>query len=253
MWSAAARASASRRRSTRRRSVVVLGHEVERLAVEDRRLVLRPAELGLLAGADEVVDRAARLAGVAPVARERASPRRARRSSSSKNARPRACRSCAPRPRQQVVGDVADQDVLEAVLLLALDDRHSSRGGPGRGARARRAARRCRRLAGDPLERAAPEDLADNGGVEQQRPLGGGQRVEPGGDDPADRRRQRVARAVDDSAIVGGELLDEERVALGGLGEPRARLARSSVCRAAAPASFCERRSALSGSSGSAV
>src|SRR4029079_12267717 len=47
---------------------VVLGYQVERLAVEDRGLVLGPAELGHLARADEVVDRPARLPGIAALA-----------------------------------------------------------------------------------------------------------------------------------------------------------------------------------------
>ena len=50
---------------------VVFRDEVERLPVDDRGLVLRPAALGLLGGADEVADGALGFASVAPVARER--------------------------------------------------------------------------------------------------------------------------------------------------------------------------------------
>src|SRR5262249_60215084 len=47
---------------------VVPGHEVERLLVEDRGLVLRPAVLRLLGRADEVADRTLGIARVPPVA-----------------------------------------------------------------------------------------------------------------------------------------------------------------------------------------
>ena len=121
-------------------------HEVERLAVEDRGLVLGPAVLGLLAGARRSSRPRARVAGVAPVARERgrglaqprpSTPRRTR-------ATPRAAPPLGS--RQKLVGDLPDQDVLEGELLLALDDRAVSRAGSGRAARARRAAPRARPL-----------------------------------------------------------------------------------------------------------
>src|SRR5438046_421625 len=81
------------------------------------------AELGLLAGPDEVVDRPARLAGVAPVARQRGRDLAHLGRRVLEEARDRRMPFLAPRPRQQLVGDLADQHVLEAVLLLALDDR----------------------------------------------------------------------------------------------------------------------------------
>ena len=100
------------------------------------------------------------------------------------------------------------------------------------------------------LERAAPERLADDRGVEQQRPLRGRQRVEPRGDDPAHRRRERGVRGRG-LGHRRRELLDEERVALGGLGQPRGVLAAQVLERAARRASASPRRSAAG--SGSAV
>jgi hypothetical protein len=47
---------------------VVLADQVERLAVEDRGLVLRPAPLSLLRRLDEVAQSPLRLARVSPVA-----------------------------------------------------------------------------------------------------------------------------------------------------------------------------------------
>jgi hypothetical protein len=54
-----------------REPLVVLRNEVERLAVEHRRLILRPAALGLLGHLDEVTDRALTFARVPPVTGER--------------------------------------------------------------------------------------------------------------------------------------------------------------------------------------
>ena len=71
-WNDAELASASRRRSMLRRSASSAGTSCERLAVEERRVVLRPAALGLLGRADELFDGAVVVAGVAPVAGERA-------------------------------------------------------------------------------------------------------------------------------------------------------------------------------------
>ena len=50
---------------------VVLGQELERLAVEGNRPILGPATLGFLRRCDQVLNRALTLAGVAPVASER--------------------------------------------------------------------------------------------------------------------------------------------------------------------------------------
>ena len=121
-------------------------------------------------------------------------------------------------PRQQFVGDLANQHVLEAELLLALDDR-------GRVAHDQVALLECaeqRREAvpvvHHPLERAAPKSLAGDRGVEHQRPLPRGKGVEPCSDDSANRRRQRVGRGAG-LAHRGRELLDEQRVALGRAGQ----------------------------------
>src|SRR5258707_6148275 len=99
-------------------------------------------------------------------------------------------------PRQEVVGDVADEDVSEGPLLLALDDRR--RLSPDEIAelelyedaldvRARRA---------DGAQRAVPEDLADDRRVEEQRTLALRQGIEARGDDPADARRQDSGRRL---------------------------------------------------------
>ena len=65
-------AIASRRRSALRCSVVVLGHEPERLAVEHHRVVFRPAALRLLGGTGQLRDRPLEVARIAPVVGERA-------------------------------------------------------------------------------------------------------------------------------------------------------------------------------------
>ena len=97
--------------------------------------------------------------------------------------------------RQQLVRDIADEDVLEAELLLAFD--HRARLTQDQIAaleRAEELRQPVRPAARDPLDRPAPEGLADDRGVEQQRPLGVGQRIEPCGDDAADRARERPSR-----------------------------------------------------------
>ena len=86
-------------------------------------MVLRPAALGLLGGAHELVHRSLVVACVVPVARERAdrlAGRTHRALEELGHARVAARAVCA---RQEVVGDVADQGVREGVLLLAFDDR----------------------------------------------------------------------------------------------------------------------------------
>ena len=100
------------------------------------------------------------------------------------------------------------------------------------------------------LERAVPEDPADDGGVEQQRALGCGERVEPGGDHAADVRRQLGAPPAARSARAASSSMKS--------GLPSAVVARRAASRSSASrASRSTRRASVSsvdsGSSGSAV
>src|SRR5581483_10858712 len=76
-------------------------------------------------------------------------------------------------------------------------------------------------------QHAAPEDLAPDRRVEQDRALGVRERVEPRGEEAPDRVRQRARRRRRRLGERRGELLDEERVARRRSGElGRALLAR---------------------------
>src|SRR5207342_2689801 len=94
--------------------------------------------------------------------------------------------------RLEVVGDVADEDVLERPLLVSLDPRPGLTANqvaplePGE----RRA--ETVGIARDPLDRATPEDAANDRCVEHDVPLLGRKRVEAGGDEAADRRGEAV-------------------------------------------------------------
>ena len=126
----------------------------------------------------------------------------------------------ASRPREELVGDVADQHVLERVLVVALDRRDSL--APDQVAALEVLEQLGQAVAdiGHALEAALPEHLALHGGVDQHRSLGRGQGVQARRDDPADRRRQGAGLG---RGFPGGrgELLDEERIPLGGRGEQR--------------------------------
>ena len=122
-WNDAWAAIARRRRMKLLRSSSSSGTSSSACAVEQRRVILRPAALRLRRGALELVDRAWMVARVAPVARDRADrlarhARRALEELGDQRVAPRALRA-----RQQVVRDVADQDVRERELLLSLHDR----------------------------------------------------------------------------------------------------------------------------------
>ena len=124
----------------------------------------------------------------------------------------------ALRARERLVRDVLDEPVLERELLVALDPGDRLAADEVALPRASRAACDRSRPLVDARERAPPEDAPDDGGVDSTVRSVGRQRVEAGGDDRADARRQLVTRrSVVCSASDGGELLDEERVALGGL------------------------------------
>ena len=167
---------------------VVGRHEVERLAVEQHRVLLRPAALGLLGRRDEVVDRPLEVAGVAPVAGERAVASPTSPVGSSMNSAIGAWPARAAGARQQVVGDVADEHVLErrtAASPSMIDDALAAdQVAPLE--RRRAAAEPVGDRASITLERAAPEHLADDRRVEEERALLGRQRVEARGDDAAD-------------------------------------------------------------------
>ena len=131
--------------------------------------------------------------------------------------------------REPGVGDVADQDVLEAVGLLARD----------RGAVLAREKVALQQAVEDRLELvdvgrevgdgAFPEDPADHRGALQQPLFVPGQPVDAGRDD----RLQRVRNPLRGRAALEqhpGRLLDEERIALGLLQQrPRARRGRELV------------------------
>ncbi len=100
---------------------IVFGQKRERLAVERDGALLRPAATGVVSSGDEVVNRTGGLAGLAPVVakglvrladaacRLREKPRDGRMPFATGSA------------WESLVGDVADQAVLERELLIALD------------------------------------------------------------------------------------------------------------------------------------
>jgi len=99
----------------------VLGDELERLAIEAERLVLRPAAVRLFRAHEQVFDRAFRLAGLPPVVRER-------RRDVARFARSpfQELGNCpvsfgAQRPRQDRICHLADELVPERELLLSLE------------------------------------------------------------------------------------------------------------------------------------
>src|SRR5207247_5229211 len=93
------------------------------------------------------------------------------------------------RSRQCRVRDVADEHVLEAELLVATKPR--DRLAPYQVTSFERVEQpsELELTRVHLLEGAAPEDLADDGRVEENGALAGRERVEPGGHDRADRRR----------------------------------------------------------------
>ena len=121
--------------------------------------------------------------------------------------------------RQRLVGDLAYEHVLERVLRIPSDPRH------GLAPQQAAVLEQVEHLVDpvvvgvEPLERPEPEDLPDRRGREDNRALALRQRVEPGGDDVPDRGRDLLVRIRRVLGHRGGELLDEERIALGRLGE----------------------------------
>ncbi len=121
------------------------------------------------------------------------------------------------RTRDLAVGDLADEQVPEGVLALAPDRRLPVASDELPPLELVQAALEPPALvAGDGGERAEPEDLAEDGGVLQQRLLAWLERVEPGGDNALYRLGQcQLAR---NGAALGQhprELLGVERVAAG--------------------------------------
>ena len=120
--------------------------------------------------------------------------------------------------RQGRVGGVAEQDVVEAVAVVA------GLGGCAAGGRSRRresASSSCATwLVRERGDDAARELASGDGGALEHAPLGVGEPAEPAGEDGLERRRQPLAAL----GREGGELLGVERVALGELDDPLARL-----------------------------
>src|SRR4051812_15398022 len=96
---------------------VVCGNEVERLPVDDRRLVLRPAALGLLGRADEVEDGTRGLAGLPPVACKRGGSLTELGRRLLEELGHTRVTDATLGARQQLVRDIADEHMLEAELL----------------------------------------------------------------------------------------------------------------------------------------
>ncbi len=114
------------------------------------------------------------------------------------------------------VRDLADQDVLEGVLRLALDltrrfppDQVPRFEGDERIVHARQVAER--------VQHARPEVLAHDGSREERGARIGGKRIDARGDRSSHRRRQLVGGTSIEQR--GGELLDEQGVPLGDLDE----------------------------------
>ena len=175
-------------------------------------MVLRPAALGLLGRAHELLDRARMIARVAPVAGERADHLTGRAGRAFEELGHERVAPRTVRAGQEVVRDVADQDMREGELLLAFDDRRGLAANQIAALELLEQACEVPVIGVHRAERAVPEDPPDDGGVEEECPLRAWQRVQAGGDEPADARRKRPRRGL----VYGrGELLDEEGVALG--------------------------------------
>src|SRR5215218_11238307 len=189
---------------------MTLGQQAERFLVERDRVVLRPAAAGVFGGGEQIANRALTFAGFTPVVRDRLTGRRRDRRFLEE-----ARDDVVPLPPcgagEPLVRDVPDEPVLEAELVLALQARDrlaANQVAPLE--RAEKSTRVALRL--DRLQGAVPEGPADDRRVEEQRPLRGGKRVEPRGDDAADAGRELAGVGV--LGQRRRELLDEERVAL---------------------------------------
>jgi hypothetical protein len=129
----------------------------------------------------------------------------------------------ALRARELSVGHVADEDVPERVLVLALD-----RGAalPPDELLALESVEQPIQLIALTTERAGPEDLAHDRRVLQHPLLICGEPVDPGSDDALDGIRQR--QALDGAALAVEQcvLLGIERVAAGVLQQRRLGLSR---------------------------
>src|SRR5262249_57330125 len=123
----------------------------------------------------------------------------------------------APRARLELVRDVADENVLERPLLVALDPGHGISADQVASLESGQDAAQGRGIARDALERTPPEDPADDRRIEYHVSLLHWERVEACGDEPSDGRGESLGPG---SAFVhhGCELLDEQRVAFRRLG-----------------------------------
>jgi hypothetical protein len=110
--------------SPERAPLLLVVRELERLAVEGDRSILRPPVLGLLGCGDEVPEGLDRLAGVAPVAGERGACLADLGRRSLEEERELLVTFLPVLSRQEVVCDVPDQDVREGELVLSLDRGH---------------------------------------------------------------------------------------------------------------------------------
>jgi hypothetical protein len=129
------------------------------------------------------------------------------------------------RLRQGLVGDLPDEHVLEGVLRVSADARD------GFAAQKPAMLERVQHLRDpvavgvQPLERSDPEDLSDRGRGEDDRRSRLRKGVEPRRDDVPHRGGSFASALGRVLADRGRELLDEERVSLGRLRQPRRSLA----------------------------
>ena len=117
------------------------------------------------------------------------------------------------RLREAGVGDVADQDVLEAIRVLATDRRPRLAYQEVALDEVLQGVRHGRRL-GEGRDRPRPERPAGDSGTPQHRALGGGQAIDAGRDHRLHRVRDPRELAVRLEEHAHG-LLDEEWIALG--------------------------------------
>src|SRR4051794_11770219 len=167
---------------------LALGHELQRLAVEPDGVLLRPPALCLLRGTRQLGDRPLEVPGVAPVMRQRADRLVRRAGRPFEELRHRLVPPRTIRAREELVRDVADEHMGERPLLLVLDER--ARLSPDQVAPLELLEDVVEvGLGGQGEQCAVPEDLADDGGIQEDRAVAGRQRVEASCDQAADARR----------------------------------------------------------------
>ena len=147
-------------------------------------MIFRPSLLGLTRRRDEVLERARRVTGIAPVPRERRSGLTDLRRRRLEEARHLRMPLAPAGSRQEVVRDIPDQHVCKRELLIAFDRRH--RLSVDQVSTFQRAEEtREMFVVGEP---AAPEHLPGHRGFEQERALVEGKSVEACSEDALDRR-----------------------------------------------------------------